>query len=65
MHHYHPIGQIQKYGLSVPNLRKMKCPSEAIGTISMSQSSLLLSIINVWAHATPMARRNLLSQQHL
>eukprot|EP00957_Ditylum_brightwellii_P195678 14908924-Ditylum_brightwellii.AAC.1 len=43
----------------------MKYPSEAIGTISISQSSSLLSIINVWAYATPMARRNLLSQQHL
>eukprot|EP00957_Ditylum_brightwellii_P001147 90493-Ditylum_brightwellii.AAC.1 len=45
--------------------RKMKYPSEAIGTISTSQSSLLLSIIDVWACATSMARRNLLSQQHL
>eukprot|EP00957_Ditylum_brightwellii_P123185 9392254-Ditylum_brightwellii.AAC.1 len=43
----------------------MKYPSEAIGTISVNQSSSLLSIINVWARATPIVRRNLLSQQHL
>eukprot|EP00957_Ditylum_brightwellii_P108942 8310517-Ditylum_brightwellii.AAC.1 len=43
----------------------MKYSSEAIGTISASQTFLLISIINVLARATPMARRNLLSQQHL
>eukprot|EP00957_Ditylum_brightwellii_P046370 3519681-Ditylum_brightwellii.AAC.1 len=43
----------------------MKYLSEAIGTISLSQSSLLLSIIIFWAHVTHMARRNLLSKQHL
>eukprot|EP00957_Ditylum_brightwellii_P033390 2530288-Ditylum_brightwellii.AAC.1 len=43
----------------------MKYPSAATGTISASQLSLLPSIIDIWAHATPMARRNLLSQQHL
>eukprot|EP00957_Ditylum_brightwellii_P144478 11005412-Ditylum_brightwellii.AAC.1 len=43
----------------------MKYPSEAIGTISASGSILLLLIIDVWACAMPMARRNLLSQQHL
>eukprot|EP00957_Ditylum_brightwellii_P042364 3207608-Ditylum_brightwellii.AAC.1 len=43
----------------------MKYPSEAFGTISTSQTFLLLIIINVLAHATHMARRILLSQQHL
>eukprot|EP00957_Ditylum_brightwellii_P061262 4649545-Ditylum_brightwellii.AAC.1 len=43
----------------------MKYQSEAIDTISASQSSLLLSIINVWTHAMPMEKSNLLSQQHL
>eukprot|EP00957_Ditylum_brightwellii_P201906 15327741-Ditylum_brightwellii.AAC.1 len=43
----------------------MKYPSEPISTISANQSSLLLSIINIWARATPMARRNLLLQQQL
>eukprot|EP00957_Ditylum_brightwellii_P126802 9665637-Ditylum_brightwellii.AAC.1 len=43
----------------------MKYSSKAIGTISTIQISLLLSIIDIWACVTPMARRNLLSQQHL
>eukprot|EP00957_Ditylum_brightwellii_P009184 694925-Ditylum_brightwellii.AAC.1 len=43
----------------------MKYPSETISTISASQSSSSLSIINVWTYTMPMARRNLLSQQHL
>eukprot|EP00957_Ditylum_brightwellii_P169666 12913899-Ditylum_brightwellii.AAC.1 len=43
----------------------MKYPSEAIGTISASQSSSSLSIIDGWTRATPMTRGNLLSQQHL
>eukprot|EP00957_Ditylum_brightwellii_P180259 13731747-Ditylum_brightwellii.AAC.3 len=43
----------------------MKYPSEAVGIISKSQTFLLLSIIDIWACATPITRRNLLSQQHL
>eukprot|EP00957_Ditylum_brightwellii_P134514 10254755-Ditylum_brightwellii.AAC.1 len=43
----------------------MKYSSKAIGTIGVSRSSLLLTIINIWARATLMARRNLLSQHHL
>eukprot|EP00957_Ditylum_brightwellii_P194938 14852156-Ditylum_brightwellii.AAC.1 len=43
----------------------MKYPSEAIGTISASQSPSSLSIINVWVCATPIVRKNLLSQQRL
>eukprot|EP00957_Ditylum_brightwellii_P139574 10637300-Ditylum_brightwellii.AAC.1 len=43
----------------------MRHPAEAIGTISSNRQSTSTSIIDMWAKATPVARRNLLSQQHL
>eukprot|EP00957_Ditylum_brightwellii_P042492 3217465-Ditylum_brightwellii.AAC.1 len=43
----------------------MSYPSEAVDTISKSQTFSLLSVIDIWAHAMPIAKRNLLSQQHL
>ena len=43
----------------------MRHPAEAIGTISGNRQATSTSIIDVWAKATPVARRNLLSQQHL
>ena len=43
----------------------MRHPAEAIGTISGNRQAASTSIIDVWAKATPVARRNLLSQQHL
>eukprot|EP00957_Ditylum_brightwellii_P016472 1238198-Ditylum_brightwellii.AAC.1 len=43
----------------------MRHPDEVIGTISGNRQAKSTSIIDVWAKATPVARCNLLSQQHL
>eukprot|EP00957_Ditylum_brightwellii_P158493 12064405-Ditylum_brightwellii.AAC.1 len=43
----------------------MRYLSKAVGTISGSHPSSFTSIIDVWAKATPVVCKNLLSQQHL
>eukprot|EP00957_Ditylum_brightwellii_P008543 648001-Ditylum_brightwellii.AAC.1 len=43
----------------------MRHPAEAIRVISGNRQSASTSIIVVWAKATPVARQNLLPQQHL
>eukprot|EP00957_Ditylum_brightwellii_P035338 2680393-Ditylum_brightwellii.AAC.1 len=43
----------------------MRHPAGAIGMISGNCQATSTLIIDVWAKATPVARHNLLAQQHL